>query len=311
MMTAFRYIPNAVAIVYMCLVLNGSEGFVSRSRSVPYHQHSSLLCGQKKDSLATKLEISEAPTKDTEALDSTASSEGMEENPRKEGLALLLDDGTRKSHNVAQNTAFVCGFFKGIGTKSSFATLVTSLYFVYDAMEKAFDYTSDECVKSLDSAEIRRVSSLEKDMEYFYGSAWKDMISPSKATKEYVARVEEVASTEPYLLVAHQYTRYLGDLFGGKMMGGMATRSLGLEDGRGTSFYTFDEIRSTDKFITDWYRKLNDLNLTDEQKTAIVEEANLVFDLNIGILEELEGSPIQAVIILAINSLKSKLGFRS
>ena len=63
---------------------------------------------------------------------------------RAEGLALLLDDGTRKSHSVAENTAFVTGFFKGIATKDAFAKLVASLYFVYKAMEDAFDATADK-----------------------------------------------------------------------------------------------------------------------------------------------------------------------
>ena len=58
---------------------------------------------------------------------------------RSEGLALALDEGTRKSHSVAENTQFVTGFFKGIANKKSFAQLVASLYFVYEAMEKAFD----------------------------------------------------------------------------------------------------------------------------------------------------------------------------
>ena len=62
---------------------------------------------------------------------------------RSTGLALELDDGTRKSHSVAENTAFVTGFFKGIATKQSFARLVAGLYFVYDAMEDSFDTTAE------------------------------------------------------------------------------------------------------------------------------------------------------------------------
>ena len=60
------------------------------------------------------------------------------------GIALALDDGTRKSHSVAENTAFVTGFFRGIGTRDAFAQLVASLYFVYQAMEKAFDESEGE-----------------------------------------------------------------------------------------------------------------------------------------------------------------------
>eukprot|EP00976_Prorocentrum_cordatum_P106355 1194431-Prorocentrum_minimum.AAC.7 len=70
----------------------------------------------------------------------------VEEAPsaRKSGLALMLDDGTRKSHSVAENTAFVTGFFKGIAERDSFSRLVAGLYFVYEAMESAFDNCTNE-----------------------------------------------------------------------------------------------------------------------------------------------------------------------
>ena len=229
-------------------------------------------------------------------------------NPRLEGLALLLDDGTRKSHSIAQNTAFVTGFFKGLGTRDSYRTLMTSLYFVYTAMETAFDETSDPSVQALDyDPALRRVSSIQEDLDYFYKEdiSWKNHhLRPSPATQAYVARVQEVARTKPYLLVAHQYTRYLGDLFGGQMMGGMAARSLNLpKNGKGVAFYTFDDI-STKDFIQDFYTRLNQLDLTETQKQEIVKEANYVFDLNIAILFELEGSPFRAIWTLTINTLK-------
>ena len=211
---------------------------------------------------------------------------------------------------MAENTAFVSGFFKGIATQSAFANLVTSLYFVYQAMESEFENSSDLSVKAMDYSGLRRVNTLETDMEFFYGPDWARIISPTKATKKYVARIQEIGKSEPELLIAHQYTRYLGDLFGGQMMGGMASKSLGLEPGQGTSFYQFDGIDDSKAFIDEWYRNLNKLDLTDKQKDAIVDEANLVFALNIEILEELEGSPFKAMVMLAINSLKEKFGLQ-
>ena len=46
-------------------------------------------------------------------------------------------------------------------------------------------------------------------------------VTMTPATEAYVRRIEEVAadSSLAYLLVAHQYTRYLGDLFGGQVAG--------------------------------------------------------------------------------------------
>lgn len=232
-------------------------------------------------------------------------------NPRLEGLAFQLDDGTRKSHSMAQNSAFVTGFFKGLSTKDSYRTLLTSLYFVYEAMEEAFESTQCEKVQTLDDPELRRLEALTVDMEYFYGPKWKEQLpkEQSAATQTYVARVQEVAQgKQPYLLLAHQYTRYLGDLFGGQMMGGMATRSLDLEEGQGTAFYQFQDIPNTYEYITDWYSRLNALDLTEAQKQEIVDEANFVFDLNIGILQELEGSPLLALWTLTVNTLKLRLG---
>lgn len=229
--------------------------------------------------------------------------------PRLSGMALMLDDGTRKSHSMAENTEFVTGFFKGLADRDSFKSLVTSLFFVYEAMEDSMDNSSDEGVRALDYPALRRLPQLKKDMVFFSGSDWEGRIQPSSATQSYVARVREIAKTKPYLMIAHQYTRYLGDLFGGQMMGGMASRSLNLENGDGTAFYAFEEIPSTKDFITEWYQSLNNLDLTDEQKQEIVDEANLVFALNIELLKELEGSPLKAMLTLAISSLKEKLGF--
>jgi len=90
--------------------------------------------------------------------------EALVDSPRSTGLALQLDDGTRKSHSFAQNSAFVTGFFRGIETRESFGKLVSTLYFVYRAMEKAFDEASDERVRTMDSKPLRRLAELEIDM---------------------------------------------------------------------------------------------------------------------------------------------------
>jgi heme oxygenase len=115
---------------------------------------------------------------------------------------------------MAENTAFVTGFFKGLANRDSYGALLTSLFFVYTAMEESMDETSEDGVRTLDYPALRRLPSLERDMQFFYGENWRSQMQPSPAAKTYVARIEQVAKTKPYLLVAHQYTRYLGDLFG-------------------------------------------------------------------------------------------------
>jgi heme oxygenase len=260
--------------------------------------------------------ILESPSLTSSSLGSTKKSSTddaqatlVTENPRKVGLALQLDDGTRKSHSVAENTAFVTGFFKGLSTRESYKILLTSLYFVYKAMEEAFDDADEDLVQKLDYSALRRLDSLTQDMEFFYGPNWQGTVQPSKAAQKYVDRIKNVANgNEPRLLIAHQYTRYLGDLFGGQMMGSMASKSLDLETGKGTAFYTFDKIDDKTEFITEWYTKLNELDLSDQEKEDIVDEANLAFALNIEVFEELEGSAVKAIWTLLWETFREKMG---
>ena len=230
------------------------------------------------------------------------------DSARATGLAFALDSGTRKSHSVAENTAFVTGFFRGISNRDTFVKLVTSLWFVYAAMEAAFDAADDPAVKAMDYPELRRRASLEQDLTYFFGGdGWQKEVQPSPATRAYVKHIESVAKGDAqWLLVAHMYTRYLGDLFGGQMMGGMAQKSLNLEGGQGIDFYTFPQIDDNKAFIEQWYSEVNQLELTEEDKAVLVEEANVVFRYNIAIFEELEGRTLEAMFSLALASLRDR-----
>jgi len=233
------------------------------------------------------------------------------DNPRSSGFALELDDGTRKVHSVAENTQFVAGFFRGLGDVDSFSRLTTSFYFVYEAMERALDETRDPALRALDFPSLRRRAGLERDMAFYHGADWRNSVSPSRATREYVARIEAVAaSAQPGLLVGHLYSRYLGDLFGGQMMSGMAAKTLGAKVGDGSAglaFYAFDDIDDTKLFIRRWYEALNALDLDDAARAAVVEEANVVFRLNIAIFDELEGNAAKSALRLALGALKDAL----
>mmetsp|Transcript_14473 Transcript_14473/g.43216 ORF Transcript_14473/g.43216 Transcript_14473/m.43216 type:complete len:298 (-) Transcript_14473:25-918(-) len=229
-------------------------------------------------------------------------------DPRTLGLALELDDGTRKVHSVAENTAFVTGFFRGLGDVGSFSQLTASFYFVYRAMEEALDRTDNDVLKKLDFPELRRLPGLERDMAFYFGDDWRDTVEPSPATRAYVAQVEKAAESE--LLIGHLYSRYLGDLFGGQMMSGMAKKTLGSDVGGpagGLSFYAFDAIDDTKGFISRWYEALNDLPLSADARSAIVDEANVVFRMNIALFDELEGNPYRSAFMLALRTLKERL----
>ena len=90
------------------------------------------------------------------------------------------------------------------------------------------------------------------------------------------------------------------------MMSGMALKTLGSAVGDGAgglAFYEFDAIPDSKAFITEWYTALNALDLSEATRADIVEEANVVFRLNIEVFDELEGNAARAVWAFAAESV--------
>ena len=219
-------------------------------------------------------------------------------------LATMLREGTKKSHTMAENVGFVKCFLKGVVEKHSYRQLVGNFYFVYSAMEEEMERLSQHRVVSkIRFPQLERQHSLEQDLQYYYGSNWHNEIKLSKAGKAYVERIREVAASQPELLVAHSYTRYLGDLSGGQILKKIAQRAMNLTDGQGTAFYEFKSIDDEKAFKKQYRQALNELPIDEKTAQEIVDEANAAFGMNMKLFEELEGNLIKAVGLMLFNSI--------
>lgn len=173
-------------------------------------------------------------------------------------------------------------------------------------------------------AELARLESIEKDLEYFYGQDWREKIAVPAATKRYCHRLRQVCFTvgqwsqmfgahcilhvlsiltlsllrdseltldlffffqigkeNPEFLVAHAYTRYLGDLSGGQVLGRIAQKSMGLKSSEGLSFFAFPGVSSPNLFKQLYRSRMNSVELTEEQRNGVLEEAVRAFEFNI------------------------------
>ncbi|XP_043945762.1 heme oxygenase 2 [Protopterus annectens] len=215
----------------------------------------------------------------------------MEAYLRPTDLSELLKDGTKESHERAENTEFVKDFLKGRIKKDLFKLATVALYFTYSAMEEELDHNKNHSaiVPLYFPVELHRTEALTKDLEYYFGDDWKDQISCSEATKKYVERIHYIGKNSPELLVAHAYTRYMGDLSGGQLLKKIAQRVLRLPaSGEGVFFYKFDNISNAVKFKQLYRARLNALDLDKETKKKIVEEANKAFEFNMQVFHELQ-----------------------
>lgn len=222
-------------------------------------------------------------------------------------LATQLREGTQEAHTMAENVGFIKGFLQGVVEKASYRKLVGNFYFVYRAMEEAFDAQREHPVLGhLYFPELWRTHTLEQDLTYYYGSDWKTQVKMSPACAEYVDRINQIAADQPELLVAHAYTRYMGDLSGGQILKKIAKRAMSLEDGSGLAFYDFEQIPKAGAFKNKYRAAMDSLPIDDDTATAIVQEANDSFHLNMKMFKELEGNWLKALIRLSWNSLLSR-----
>nr|WCH56341.1 heme oxygenase [Hypnea sp.] len=221
-------------------------------------------------------------------------------------LAQQLRIGTTKSHSMAENVSFVKSFLGGVVDKKSYRKLVANLYFVYTAIEEEIEKNKEHyAVKSIYFPQLNRQASLGKDLTYYYGSNWKNIIEPSIATKNYVNRIHEIGSSQPELLIAHAYTRYMGDLSGGQILKKIAKSAMGLSGTDGTAFYDFQNVQDDNIFKNQYRNALNSVPVNKDQVVQIISEANIAFNLNMEVFQELNSNFIKIMVMLLLNTINN------
>ncbi|OCT85374.1 heme oxygenase 1 L homeolog isoform X1 [Xenopus laevis] len=208
-----------------------------------------------------------------------------------EDLSEALKEATKEVHVQAENTEFMRNFQKGQVSLEEFKLVMSSLYFIYEALEEEINRNKDNPVFSpvYFPLELHRKNALEVDLEYFYGPQWRKKIICPHSTKNYVDRLHHVGQKEPELLVSHAYTRYLGDLSGGQVLKKIAQKALQLPaSGEGLAFFTFDNVTNATKFKQLYRSRMNSIETDAYAKKRILEEAKTAFLLNIKLFEELQ-----------------------
>ena len=216
-----------------------------------------------------------------------------------------LKEGTKESHSAAENTKFVASFLRGVVDYEEYRKLLTNFYYVYDTMEQRIRETEDPMVQAIRSENLERKEGIERDLEYYYGADWKEKQIPSDACNKYCHRINEIAEESPYLLVAHHYTRYIGDLSGGKILKEITARVLKPPAGKGLDFYEFPSIPNAKLFKQNYRAVLDNLGTDSSQENALITEANYAFRLNMYMFDEIQGNASKSFLKLALSYLGS------
>lgn len=204
-------------------------------------------------------------------------------------LSVQMREGSQAEHTAAEGSNFLEELLGGRVNRRGYADYLHRYLGIYRVLEElGREHSADGTVAAaLIDPVLDREAPIARDLTYWSAGeldASTELVSP--ATDAYVARLQEIGS-DPLKFVAHHYTRYLGDLSGGQVIGRMLTRAFETAAGEGVDFYEFPTIEKV-KLYKDSYRSnLDSLDLTPEQQAVVVDEVKKAFALNQGLFDEL------------------------
>lgn len=200
-----------------------------------------------------------------------------------DGFARRVREATWSDHADSEGATFMADIVRGRGTLADYTRLVAQHHIMYEALEEASELLLDDALlAALHPVALRRAAALERDLESLIGPEWRDAVAAVPATAAYAERIRAVAASGWLAgVVAHHYTRYLGDLSGGQLI----ARRVGAQfrlDGAGTEFYDFTGLGDLVEFKHE-YRRVLDVfgsRLDAQEQARMLEEVRAAYRFN-------------------------------
>ncbi|WP_374025898.1 heme oxygenase (biliverdin-producing) [Mycobacterium sp. HNNTM2301] len=203
------------------------------------------------------------------------------DSPIRGRLSIAMKEGSAAEHVAAEQSPFISELLAGRVTARGYSEYLLRLRGVYAALEDAIRARrTDPLVAAVYDPALERLPAIDADLMHWRTDGTREVDSP--AVTAYRERIETL--TWGGSLVAHHYTRYLGDLSGGRVIHNALDRTFDLR-GIGLAFYEFP-VRP--KPYKDSYRaRLDALRPSTRDIGRVVDEVKLAFGLNHALLDEL------------------------
>ena len=199
-----------------------------------------------------------------------------------------LRERTWANHGDSAGADFMNDLMTGKGTRDDYIALVAQHYFIYSAIESAaVRFASDPVAAPFITPHLTRLPAIESDLEFLLGDGWRDAITPLSTTDRYVSRIMDV-TTEAWAggFIAHHYTRYLGDLSGGRVIRTLMQRQFGFET-NGVGFYLFDQIAKPKEFKETYRDQLDTVDWDSAERDRVIDEVVAAYRFNTELFADL------------------------
>lgn len=203
-------------------------------------------------------------------------------------LPLRLREATQALHTATERSGAMAELLAGRLSRPRYLLMLRNLHALYAALEAALGRcAADSRLAAVDHPAQHRAGALAADLDALHGPGWATALAVVAPMAAYVQRLQVLADGGSPALVAHVYTRCLGDLHGGQILGRRVAQMLQLQGAAGTAFYRFGDDAEVLALRQRLRAALAALPLTAAEAQAVVDEACWSFRQHQAVFEAL------------------------
>jgi heme oxygenase len=204
------------------------------------------------------------------------------------GLVSALYVRTKALHSEAERSGIVVDILKGEASREDYVLFLRNLLPAYRALEEGLAcHAGSKIFSELANYRLDRAPALAADLNALSGPGWESRVPVLPSAQTYAAKIDDAANGDGSRLIAHAYTRYLGDLNGGQILQRLLTKALDLKPNE-TSFYDFSKFSDPVALKTDYRLAIDRAGDAVSDLGSVIEEGALAFSLNIALSEEVQ-----------------------
>jgi heme oxygenase len=190
---------------------------------------------------------------------------------------------TKTLHLEAEKSGIISDILHGIASRDGYVLLLRNLLPAYRGIESGIDrHRNSPGLALLAKHRLERARAIESDLAALCGADWNRRIPMLPAGEAYASRIAQAAEGDGTRLIAHAYTRYLGDLNGGSILARLLAKTLGLRPVE-LSLYDFSGFADAAALKQDYREALDQAGAVATDPASVIEEGAVAFSLNIAL----------------------------
>lgn len=192
-----------------------------------------------------------------------------------------LKAGTAAIHDEVEHTTFMVDLMEGRLDSRAYALLLKQYHVIYAELEaKSREFAAHPVFAPFFDARLFRAGRIAADLDALNATSLPVMPSAT-AYAHHLADLDR-----PEQVIAHHYTRYLGDLSGGQAIGALMARHYGLP-ATALTMWDFTEAGKTKPYKDAYRARLDEVAATGGDEQIVITETMTAFHLNGALLIDL------------------------